>query len=301
MAEFDPIPQKNAAETAYRDALLADESGRDGRRVRLMSALPRPEPAPAVAVAATELAWRWRPYGWGLLVTGLLIAAVLVMRGRAPESPPPGDPRLAAAESASTPVVAAQAPVVADVPPAAHAPHGAAKARPERPRVDAHPPVVVADATVPKAVRESEAAAVEPARSAVTSPPMPSEAEVLAGAGSVASGGALARATMAPRIASSLAASGAAELVTANAVLLAAVRHADAVTARSALSAGAPVHLRDAEGRTLLMLAARSGAREVVDLLLAAGARKADRDPQGWTAADHAQALGHGELALLLR
>lgn len=106
-------------------------------------------------------------------------------------------------------------------------------------------------------------------------------------------------------MAQSLAASDVAEsakaAMPANAFLLAAADQADLAMARSALKAGASIRLRDSQGRTVLMLAARTGSREMVDLLLAAGARKADRDPQGWTAADHAVAQGHGDLTDILR
>ncbi len=87
----------------------------------------------------------------------------------------------------------------------------------------------------------------------------------------------------------------------ADAVLLAAVRRADLAAARAALGVGASVHLRDPQGRTMLMLAAGAGSHEMVELLLAAGARKADRDPQGLTAAGHAQVQGHGQLIDALR
>ena len=49
------------------------------------------------------------------------------------------------------------------------------------------------------------------------------------------------------------------------------------------------------------MLAARTGSRELVELLLAAGARKGEQDPRGATAADHAAAQGHADLADALR
>lgn len=140
---------------------------------------------------------------------------------------------------------------------------------------------------------------------AEATPPAYSQADSPARADS-ASGLASSRARMpAPSLQSMLAASeaGAAGklMSTADASLLAAVMQADPAISRSALQAGASAHLRDAHGRTLLMLAARTGARDVVDLLLAAGARKSDRDPQGWTAADHARDQGHNELAERLR
>ncbi|KQY81266.1 ankyrin repeat domain-containing protein [Pelomonas sp. Root1444] len=83
--------------------------------------------------------------------------------------------------------------------------------------------------------------------------------------------------------------------------MLKAVKQADPTAARTALQAGASPQLRDGQGRTVLMLAARNGAREVVELLLAAGAPRSDRDPAGWTAAAHAEARGHGELVDILR
>ena len=84
-------------------------------------------------------------------------------------------------------------------------------------------------------------------------------------------------------------------------MLLAAVTRGDPAAARAALQAGASVHLRDAQGRTVLMLAARAGVRDLAALLLSAGARRGDRDAQGWTAADHARDQGHDALSDTLR
>ena len=69
---------------------------------------------------------------------------------------------------------------------------------------------------------------------------------------------------------------------------------------RAALQAGVSVHSRDAQGRTALMLAARGGSRALVTLLLAEGARPADRDAKGWRAVEHALEQGHPELLDLL-
>jgi hypothetical protein len=196
-----------------------------------------------------------------------------------------------------------------------------AKAGPSKPRAAQPAPVVVADATLPPPRVEAQAevaSAVEAARpvapqaaapEAAAAPAQPmAEAAVPAASGQAE---ALARVDLAvaarARIKQSLAASAAAESRTAkahaaaDAVLLRAVGLADLKAARSALQAGASVDLRDAQGRTVLMLAARAGARDMVDLLLAAGARKGDRDTLGATAADHAQSQGHADLANSLR
>lgn len=329
MAELEPSTPKDAAEAAYAQALLGDDAGREQRRLRLMAALPQPEAVAAVPVAPSVLAWRWQPYALGLLATGVLLAVILALRGRTAEPRQEADPRLAAARAASTATVVAQAdPQAAPRPaPTVEAPRVVAKARTTQPRVERSAPVVVADAAAPRPQREAEMsgpAVAEPVAPAMPSPPAaPSVAAappraVADAAAPLASNStevfawsegrlssALARARAAPQTAQSLAASDAAEsgkaVTPTNAVLLAAVNHVDPATARSAIQAGASVHLRDAQGRTVLMLAARTGSREVVDLLLTAGARKADRDPQGWTAADHAQAQGHDDLAERLR
>ncbi len=356
MAEFDPLSPKDADEAAYAQALLGDEVGREQRHARLMAALPRPEVAAAVPVSDHSLAWRWQPYALGLLLTGLLVAGAMVLKGRPAEPRPQVDPRLAAAAPASTPaVVVAQADA-----PAAAAPPVAARIIPAPPPLALPPPVVVADAApaaaeirpapaaepprmdakvearverpAPVVVAEAETrppAVIEPTRPAMPAPPPaaaapPPAAPVMAAAppppkvaadvanqadaqarSEVVAGGLAARAKAASPAVPSLAASDAADAakpaIPANASLLAAVGQADLKAARSALQSGASVQLRDAQGRTVLMLAARAGSRALVELLIGAGARKADRDPQGWTAADHAQAMGHAELAELLR
>lgn len=325
MAEHDPIPPKDADEAAYREALLGDEAGREQRRARLMAALPRPETAAATPVARAELAWRWQPYALGVLAAGLLLAAVWVLKGRPVEPAQTVDPRVAAAPAASAPVVVAQAEpprLPSAAARVAAAPPVAAKAAVPKPRALQPPAVVVADASLPQQRREVEAAvtvATESARLAVEAPPaapamaaapVPSPpAAPVVPPSKFNQPEALARAEVTTDLASarsrmSLAASDAApvKLMTpAESILLASVNHADLATARSALQAGASVHLRDAQGRTVLMLATRTGSREMVDLLLAAGARKADRDLQGWTAADHARDQGHDELAERLR
>ncbi len=342
MAEFDPIPSKDATEAAYAQALLGDDVGREQRRARLMAALPRPEVVAAAPVARRELAWRWQPYALGVLATGLLVAAVLVLKGRSADPGPTLEPRVAAAPAASEPVVVAKAE-----PPAgstadarvAAAPPIAAKIVPAPPPAFVPPPAVVVATASPAQRRAEVAAAVttatEAAREAVEPPPMAaapvtSQAPAIVAAAPVMPPAAPAPAPFAPpaapkpvppqaetlaraeaagglvadRSRMSLAASDAAPaklMGPPEAILLAAVEHADLATARSALQAGAPVHSRDSRGRTALMLAARSGSREMVDLLLAAGARKADRDPQGWSAADHARDQGHEELVDRLR
>jgi ankyrin repeat protein len=53
------------------------------------------------------------------------------------------------------------------------------------------------------------------------------------------------------------------------------------------------VNARDSQGRTPLMLAAMGGARQLVVVLMAAGADATLRDPSGRTAADLALQAGH--------
>lgn len=347
MAEFDPIPPRDDAEVAYAQALLGDEAGREHRRARLMAALPRPEAAAATPVARTELAWRWWPYAWGLLAMGLLLATLLVLRGRPADLGQKIDPRLAAAPAASKPVVVAQAePATAPAAPLppVELPRAAAKVTATAKPLVAPPPMVVADASEPQLRREVQAAppaavellkpALEPppaapvmaaapvrpapapvVMAAAPAPPPAAPATVAPAAAPVAppsqsnQSEALARIDVAAGLAStrsrsSLAASDAVPaklMAPADATLLAAVNRSDPSAARSALQAGASVHLRDARGRSLLMLAARSGSREMVELLLTAGASRDDRDLQGWTAADHARDGHHDELSERLR
>lgn len=325
MAEFDPMLPGDATEAGYREALLRDEAGRERRRARLMAALPRPEPA-AMPVARAALAWRWRPHVLAVLATGLLVVAVLALKERGGTQPQRVDPRLAAASAAST---APAATVVARAEPAVEPPRApvAARVAPPRPHATLPAPVVVADASLPQRRSENEAersSAVEPPRPAaapaaspsMAAPPAatPRAAETAAETAAVAE--TVARPDAPPIVASdrarmpaqavqSLAASGQARsakaAIGANADLLAAVDRADVAMARAALEAGASPQLRDAQGRTVLMLAVRTGARDIVELLLAAGARKGDLDPRGWSAADHARDRGQDELAERLR
>lgn len=331
MAEFLPTPPEDPAEAAYRRALLGDDDGRETRRARLMAALPRP-PAPAdVPVAPGLLARRWSPHVLGLLAMVLLLAAALVWRGRAVESRQQDDARLAAGPAASAPVVVAQAPVVAEVERASPEVLPPAAKRVSPPAVREVPRVSTADAVKPAAppplLAQAPAESAVPVVEAVprAAPPPPAAPVIVAAASPPAAPAIMAearapsadmRARMeappsapAPAksaLARSLAASDAASALTratspADARLSRAVTDADLTAVREALQAGAGVQARDAQGRTLLMLAARTGSREVVDLLLAAGLRRTDRDPAGWTAADHAQAQGHVELAAYLR
>jgi hypothetical protein len=336
MAEFLPTPPEDPAEAAYRRALLGDDDGREARRARLMAALPRPPaPAEAVPVARGLLARRWSPQVLGLLAMVLLLAVALLWRGRAVEPRPQVDARVAAGPAASAPVVVAQAPAVAaaeralpEVPPAA-AKRVAPPAVREVPRASAAdaakpaaPPPLLAQAPA-----ESTVPVVEAVPRAAPPPPPPAAPVIVAAAPAPApaapaimaesrapSADMRARVEAPPSapapaksaLAQSLAASDAASALTrptslADARLSRAVAGSDPAAVREALQVGADVQARDAQGRTLLMQAARTGSREVVDLLLAAGLRKTDRDPAGWTAADHAQAQGHVELAAHLR
>lgn len=308
MAEFDPT------EAAYREALLGDDVGREARHARLMAALPLPEPAATTPVARSELAWRWRAGAGVLAAAVLLLAAALVLKGRPAEPTRKVDPRLAAAApSASVPVVVTQAepPPVAAVPaPAARVPSVVTKIAEAKPRAEL-PSIVVADesrvveSAAPAESVDQAAASPPPAAPAVA--PVPEAAKPVDRQPQARQAEVLARADVGGLLSSararvSRAASEPDRLVTlADSTLLAAVNRADPRTARAALQAGASVHLRDAEGRTVMMLAARTGSREVVELLLGAGARTSDRDPQGLTAADHALAQGHSGLVDALR
>jgi uncharacterized protein len=79
--------------------------------------------------------------------------------------------------------------------------------------------------------------------------------------------------------------------------LLAAVRCGDAAGVRR-LATDAPERLdaAGADGRTPLMLAASTGAEDMVALLLELGADAAKRDAGGRTAADLAFENGHADL-----
>ena len=66
------------------------------------------------------------------------------------------------------------------------------------------------------------------------------------------------------------------------------------------VDAGADVNFRAAGGYTPLHLAASSGNREIVLLLLKAGANRESLCDQGKSAADYARERGHAEVAALL-
>lgn len=320
MAEFDPVPPRDAAETAYREALLGDDTGRDARRARLMAALPLAAP---VQVSRATLAWRWQPYALSVLAAGLLVATVFALRSRSIE-PPPADPRLAAgqAPASAAAVVVAHADRQAELAPAPVAAQPRAVARVVEAKAPSakQEPVAVAQAATPRPVQETAPAeaiasaapppAAPPVALAAAPPPPPAaiQAEVAAPEVTRRAERAESMAQLrAPAISSSLqasaapVASGIASSIAANGELLAAASQIDVAAVRTALQVGASVRARDAQGHTALMLAARGGSREVVALLLAAGARKDARDLQGQTAADHAQAQGHAELADTLR
>lgn len=338
MTEFDHDARRDPAETAYRDALLGDDAGREQRRARLMAALPRPTAPEPVAVGGQALAWRRAPHLVGLLLAVLVLATVLLLKGRGGEAAPPVDPRLASAEPASAPVVVAQAEPVGEPRVAAATEAPAEVARLDRgvkgvvagkaakvaqaasapARAPDPDPVVLAQASPPAAVVPADApAAAEPpaapamapapAAPAVAATPPPQAVADVANArefsarGQALSSQLAARAKAARSGASPVAGADSAQAGgTANALLLAAATRGDVAAARAALQAGAWPQARDAQGRTALMLAARAGARELVALLLAAGARQGDRDAQGWTAADHARERGHDDIAELI-
>lgn len=340
MTEFDRDAARDPAETAYRDALLADDDGREQRRARLMAALPT-SPTP-VAVGGHALAWRRAPHLVGLLLAVLVLAAVLWLKGRGGEAAPPVDPRLASAEPASAPVLVAQAEPVGESPVAAatEAPAEVAKldggvkgvvggraakaaqAASAPARTPDPDPVVLAQASPPAAVvpADASAAAEAPAAPAMgpamapapaapavaaTSPPQAvadaANAREFSARGQGLSSHLAARAKALPGGASPAASAGSAPAGgAADPMLLAAATRGDLAAARAALQAGAWPHARDGQGRTALMLAARAGARELVARLLAAGARPSDRDTRGWTAADHARERGHDDIVELI-
>ncbi|RZJ07364.1 MAG: ankyrin repeat domain-containing protein [Rubrivivax sp.] len=315
MAEFEPVNSPDAAEAAYREELLADDAGRDARRARLLAALPRPASA-ATPVSPSELAWRWQPYALAAaLGAGLLVVAVFALRSTPPAPSPLADRRLAAAPAASASARMEPAPVVAQAspPPVAARGRSDVKVRANNPLATEQPPLVVADAGIasqrevavpPLAAAEAaKPAAPEPPRVAAPIPPRAmSEQQAFEAASLARSRRTLGVAAAPPgSLAASLAASDPRPTGAADALLASAVQRRDAAAVRAALLQGASVHHRDAAGRTALMLAAQGGAREIVDLLLAAGARKNDRDSGGLTAADHAEASGHIELADHLR
>lgn len=66
------------------------------------------------------------------------------------------------------------------------------------------------------------------------------------------------------------------------------------------LDSGSPVNERQSGGFTALMSAAQNGDRELLEALLARGADPTLRDDEGRSAADHATASGHQELAKVL-
>jgi len=83
--------------------------------------------------------------------------------------------------------------------------------------------------------------------------------------------------------------------------LHAAVAAGDAAAVRQWLARDANPNQRDAKEQTPLMLAADRGDGAIVRLLVDAGADRRLRDPQGLSAADHAERAGHAELLPLLR
>jgi ankyrin repeat protein len=90
----------------------------------------------------------------------------------------------------------------------------------------------------------------------------------------------------------------------ANQPIHAAVAGSDAegrlACARVLLDAGALPNELQSGGFTPLMSAAQNGDRALVDLLLDRGADPSLRDDEGRSAADHARAAGHDDIAVLL-
>lgn len=335
MAELDP---PDPMESAYRDALLSDEQGRDARRARLMAALPQGPVGPVVRQGGVA-AWRRQPQAWALAALVLMLAAAWVLMGRVgspQQAPAEPDPRVAAAPAApaaSAPTVIAQADPAPTPPPAAaaEARPASASTAPVRGRARQPASTVAAEAVQADTARaEMQAAAQGPVHSADAASALPAPPAAPPAASTLAAAPALdavqpgaspapsleARQGLLSRLAPSARggpppASGPGATAVlgdpagrgslANVRLQAAALQGDVGAARAALQAGASVQSRDVLGRTPLMLAARGGGRELVALLLAAGARPADRDRQGWTALDHARDRGHDGLEDLLQ
>jgi uncharacterized protein len=81
----------------------------------------------------------------------------------------------------------------------------------------------------------------------------------------------------------------------------AAGRRIDKAAFTKLVSATGDANILQKQGYTALMIAAGNGFAEAVDVLLAAGADKSLKTPEGKTAADFAHERGHRELAKLLR
>jgi len=282
---------------------------------------PRVAAAPAAAPEASA----------PVVVAQALPAAELAVPATEPAAlavrPPPATRNVPAKARREWPVVMADAgmpPPVRDVAPAVAAEAAPAAPPPVLSQMHAAPSAAPPAAAPPK---ESPAPAV-PAAETVTvaaapvpqpaapvvadAAPVKSRPTVVAGLGAVPGQadrlervevtGSAVRSTLAASAASAAVLGRAIhEPAYANALLSRALAQMDEQAVREALQAGASTRLRDAQGRTPLMQAARAGAASIVDLLLAAGAPKADRDASGWTAADHAQDQGHTELAARLR
>ena len=80
-----------------------------------------------------------------------------------------------------------------------------------------------------------------------------------------------------------------------------AVRMGDQKSVRTLLHDGVSVNARGKQGWTALMIAASKGNREMVTILLAAGANTEPRDQLGKTASDYAEEGGFTNIASLLR
>lgn len=70
---------------------------------------------------------------------------------------------------------------------------------------------------------------------------------------------------------------------------------------QSLLVQGANINARDRQGRTALMLAAMGNSKELVMVLMAAGADTRLRDAANLSAADHAKQAGHADWLPLLQ
>jgi hypothetical protein len=210
------------------------------------------------------------------------------------------------------PAVAAEAAPAAP-PPALSQMHAAPSAAPPAAAPPKEPPAPAVPAAEVVTVAVAAAPVPQPAAPVVAdAAPVKSRPTVVAGLGAVPGQadrlervevtGSAVRSTLAASAASAAVLGRAIhEPAYANALLSRALAQMDEQAVREALQAGASTRLRDAQGRTPLMQAARAGAASIVELLLAAGAPKVDRDASGWTAADHAQDQGHTELAARLR
>ena len=190
-----------------------------------------------------------------------------------------------------------EAALVPSAPPAPAAPSvSTAPVAPPAPMAAAKPAPMAKAAEAPAVMAPASPAPAPIPAPALAPPPAPALAE-----GS--SAGAAAPRSPAPGLARERRENNAADAVATTPVypLHTAVAAGDAAAVRQWLARGANPNQRDAKEQTPLMLAADRGDGAIVRLLVDAGADRRLRDPQGLSAADHAERAGHPELLPLLR